>query len=78
MYRRNTPTQQTGNTDILSSLTKALTCDGEDVVASSVRIFRRFWLLEARAAREPREDGVRSVGVPSTSRFWAFYGVFFW
>ncbi|MQM20280.1 hypothetical protein Taro_053298 [Colocasia esculenta] len=30
----------------------------------------------ARAARKPREDGVRSMGVPSARRLWAFFIVF--
>ncbi|MQL80422.1 hypothetical protein Taro_012869 [Colocasia esculenta] len=30
----------------------------------------------ARAAQEPREDDVRSVGVPSARRLWVFFDVF--
>ncbi|MQL95527.1 hypothetical protein Taro_028191 [Colocasia esculenta] len=31
----------------------------------------------ARAVWEPREDGIQSVGMPSTRRFRAFFSVFF-
>ncbi|MQM19714.1 hypothetical protein Taro_052725 [Colocasia esculenta] len=36
----------------------------------SGEVFRRFWLPAVHAAWEPREDDVRSVGVPSARRFW--------
>ncbi|MQM03704.1 hypothetical protein Taro_036493 [Colocasia esculenta] len=42
---------------------------GGVVVASPV-IFGGFRLRMARAAREPREDDARSVGVPSARRLW--------
>ncbi|MQM03532.1 hypothetical protein Taro_036312 [Colocasia esculenta] len=42
---------------------------GGAVVASPV-ISDGFRLRMARTVREPREDGVRSVGVPSMRRFW--------
>ncbi|MQL83857.1 hypothetical protein Taro_016368 [Colocasia esculenta] len=36
--------------------------------------FRRFWLPVARAVREPRGDGIRSVGVLATRRYPRFLG----
>ncbi|MQL94474.1 hypothetical protein Taro_027125, partial [Colocasia esculenta] len=39
-------------------------------VVASPAIFDGFRLRMARAAREPREDDARSVGMPSTRRLW--------
>ncbi|MQM17761.1 hypothetical protein Taro_050737 [Colocasia esculenta] len=48
----------------------ALSGVGEGAVVPSMEVFRRFQLSVVCAAREPREDDARSVGVPSTRRFW--------
>ncbi|MQM14940.1 hypothetical protein Taro_047878, partial [Colocasia esculenta] len=49
---------------------EALSGAGEELLWLLRRISGGFDIVKARAAREPREDDARSVGVPSVRRFW--------
>ncbi|MQM11072.1 hypothetical protein Taro_043974 [Colocasia esculenta] len=70
--------EEDGEIEDAAEITEAaLSGEGGGLLQASPVISGGFRLRMARAAWETGEDGVRSVGMPSTRRFQAFFNAFF-